>query len=385
MVEIAPHSSRLIDNGPYGSGVTEGTGFQSAGKASVCSPRVLAASLLFGDLVAGWTSISAERAVSNWIGIFPQSHPIEAIFLPLLVASCLLFDLYGQGLSNRLSRFRRRVSALCTAAIATALIGASLWGTSTVFVHAAACFLLLLPLSVYMEQALVRQLTMAPRAVCVFDLGGDPTGRSQRIYAATKRGIDCLIVICAAVFALPLILLSVIAIKIADPGRAFFWQNRVGRDGAVTPILKLRTMYNDAEQRLENHLRNNAAAQAEWQKFCKLHDDPRILPGLGHFLRRTSLDELPQLWNVLRGDMSLVGPRPFPEYHVARFDAEFRKKRASVTPGLTGLWQVVARSNADLETQRALDLLYIENRSFWLDLYILIQTVPAVLSGRGAR
>jgi lipopolysaccharide/colanic/teichoic acid biosynthesis glycosyltransferase len=346
---------------------------------------VLAALLLFGDLVAGWTSISAERAVSNWVGIFPQSHPIEAIFMPLLVASCLLFDLYGQGPSNRLSRFRRRVSALCTAAIATALIGASLWGTSTVFVHAAACFLLLLPLSVYMEQALVRQLTMAPRAVCVFDLGGDPTGRSQRIYAATKRGIDCLIVICAAVFALPLILLSVIAIKIADPGRAFFWQNRVGRDGAVTPILKLRTMYNDAEQRLENHLRNNAAAQAEWQKFCKLHDDPRILPGLGHFLRRTSLDELPQLWNVLRGDMSLVGPRPFPEYHVARFDAEFRKKRASVTPGLTGLWQVVARSNADLETQRALDLLYIENRSFWLDLYILIQTVPAVLSGRGAR
>lgn len=385
MAKIAPHSSPITGEGRHRPGLDDGRGFRRAGQAPARAPRVLAASLLLGDVVAGLMSISAERAISNWAGIFPESNPTEPIFLSLLAASCILFDLYGQGPSNRLSGFRRRVAALCAAAIATALICASLWGTPTVFVHAGACFFLLLPLSIYTEQAIVRRLTLAPPAICVFDLPASSSGRSQQIYAATKRLIDCLTVICAAAVALPLVLLSVVAIKIADPGRAFYWHNRVGRGGAVTPILKLRTMYGDAEQRLERHLQNNGEALAEWQNFCKLHDDPRILPGLGHFLRRTSLDELPQLWNVLRGDMTLVGPRPFPAYHIARFDPEFQKRRASVTPGLTGLWQVVARSDADLERQQALDLLYIENRSFWLDLYILIQTLPAVLSGKGAR
>jgi lipopolysaccharide/colanic/teichoic acid biosynthesis glycosyltransferase len=143
-------------------------------------------------------------------------------------------------------------------------------------------------------------------------------------------------------------------------------------------------MYRDAEQRLEALLATDAAARTEWSTHFKLKQDPRILPVVGHLLRSTSLDELPQLVNVIAGDMGIVGPRPFPEYHLNAMNAEFRHRRRSVIPGLTGLWQISERSDADLELQRQLDEFYIDNRSPWFDGHIVLRTIPAIFRRSGA-
>jgi lipopolysaccharide/colanic/teichoic acid biosynthesis glycosyltransferase len=172
--------------------------------------------------------------------------------------------------------------------------------------------------------------------------------------------------------------------KRVSPGPAFYTQEREGQGSTRIRVPKLRTMHVNAESLLLEHLSENAEARREWQEHFKLKEDPRIVPGIGRLLRRTSLDELPQLWSVLKGEMSLVGPRPFPCYHLDEFDAGFRALRGRVPPGLTGLWQVSGRSNGDLKVQEAMDTYYIRNWSLWLDLHILARTIHAVLFGKGA-
>ena len=199
-----------------------------------------------------------------------------------------------------------------------------------------------------------------------------------------KRLLDYVLVVPLFLFSLPIIGLLALWIKKVSPGSAFYAQAREGYDGRTIRVWKLRTMYANAEQVLERHLDENPEAREEWVRFFKLKKDPRILPGVGHILRKTSLDELPQLWNVLKGEMSLVGPRPFPAYHLESFDGEFRRLRRRVLPGVTGLWQVSERSNGDLDVQQSLDTYYIRNWSIWQDIYLLVTTLRAVLLSRGA-
>ena len=199
-----------------------------------------------------------------------------------------------------------------------------------------------------------------------------------------KRAIDYAFGLPGLLASLPLLAVMALWIKRASPGPAFYSQERIGRYGKPFRVWKLRTMHPDAEQRLSQHLRENPKAKEHWQRFFKLKNDPRIIPGIGNLLRRTSLDELPQFFNIVRGEMSLVGPRPFPQYHLREFPEEFSSLRSSVLPGLTGLWQVSKRSDGDLDAQQALDTYQIRNWSLWLDIYVVARTVRAVLRGSGA-
>jgi lipopolysaccharide/colanic/teichoic acid biosynthesis glycosyltransferase len=208
--------------------------------------------------------------------------------------------------------------------------------------------------------------------------------RSGAGHHRLRGAVDRAVALVALAPALPVMALAAAAIYLADPGPVLYRQEREGLGGRTLRVIKLRTMYRDAERRLDEVLASDPARREEWERRFKLRDDPRILPVIGGFLRSTSCDELPQLLNVLAGEMSLVGPRPFPAYHLGAMDAEFRVRRRSVMPGLTGLWQVSVRSEADLEGQQQLDDFYIDNRSVWLDGHILFRTVRAVLGRGGA-
>ena len=199
-----------------------------------------------------------------------------------------------------------------------------------------------------------------------------------------KRVLDYAISVPLFLASLPLLGVLALWVKSVSPGPAFYTQEREGYRRRRIRIRKLRTMFPDAEQLLQSHLERNPDESDYWNRFFKLKRDPRILPGVGQLLRRTSLDELPQLWNVMRGEMSLVGPRPFPVYHMNSFGPDFRELRQSVLPGLTGFWQISERSDGDVVAQERLDTYYIRNWSLWLDLYILAYTIKAVVRPSGA-
>lgn len=181
----------------------------------------------------------------------------------------------------------------------------------------------------------------------------------------------------------PLFIFSALAIWMTDGAPIFFGHYRVGSEGRLFKCLKFRTMRVDAQERLVELLQTNPEARAEWERDRKLLNDPRIT-AIGHFLRKTSLDELPQLLNVVRGDMVLVGPRPITVQELQRY-GRTRWHYLSVIPGVTGLWQVSGRNNTTYEERVVLDRHYVETRSLWMDVKILLLTVWVVLTGHGAR
>ena len=194
-----------------------------------------------------------------------------------------------------------------------------------------------------------------------------------------KRFIDIIISAVALGLLSPLFLLVAFLIKLEDRGPVFFAQRRVGKWGREFKMFKFRSMCVDAEQRLQAILAKNQHATGV---TFKAKDDPRITR-IGKWLRKFSIDEFPQFYNVLKGDMSLVGPRPPVPREVAMYTPADRR-RLEVTPGLTCFWQIGGRAEIDFPEQVRLDLQYIESQSLWLDLKILLRTVPAVLLGRGA-
>jgi len=198
-----------------------------------------------------------------------------------------------------------------------------------------------------------------------------------------KRTIDICGACAALLFLWPLFIVIALSIRIADGGPALFAQTRIGRNGRPFKCLKFRSMVLDADAALRTHLERFPQVQREWQENQKLSDDPRVTR-LGAFLRRTSLDELPQLINILTGQMSLVGPRPIVPDEIHRYGENF-SHCFSVSPGLTGLWQVSGRSDCGYENRIALDRRYASNWSVWLDVEIIIRTIPAVLLQQGSR
>ncbi len=167
-----------------------------------------------------------------------------------------------------------------------------------------------------------------------------------------------------------------------DGGPAFYGQKRVGQNGREFKCWKFRSMIVNAEAALEMHLAENPRAREEWDREFKLKDDPRITP-IGHILRKTSLDEIPQLYNVLIGEMSLVGPRPVVAAEIPYY-GDKKAHYLSVKPGLTGLWQVSGRNDVSYEERVALDAYYVENQSFWGDIVIILKTIYVVLVRKGA-
>ena len=197
-----------------------------------------------------------------------------------------------------------------------------------------------------------------------------------------KRSSDVFLVLLIGLALLPFVVLITLCIKVSSPGPAFYGQKRCGRHGRTFIAWKFRSMVVNASQVLERHLASNPELRAEWERDHKLKHDPRITC-FGRFLRRTSMDELPQLWNVLMGEMSLVGPRPIVAAEIERYGEGFGLYN-QVSPGLTGLWQVSGRNMLPYQERVNLDLYYVRNWSPWLDLYILARTVTAVVAGRGA-
>jgi exopolysaccharide production protein ExoY len=207
-----------------------------------------------------------------------------------------------------------------------------------------------------------------------------PAGHTPGL--AAQRAADLFVAVIAAVALAPLMLTLALMIWLSDGGPALYAHVRVGRMGQLFRCWKFRSMVADADRILAEHLAADPQARTEWDAGHKLRLDPRITP-FGRFLRASSLDELPQLWNVLVGEMSIVGPRPIVIEEIERYQSNF-SDYCACRPGITGLWQISGRNDVSYDERVALDTRYAQSRSLLLDLQIIVSTIPAVLTRRGS-
>jgi exopolysaccharide production protein ExoY len=208
-----------------------------------------------------------------------------------------------------------------------------------------------------------------------------PDGTPSAVADLAARSFDIACALGLALVFSPVLLAASVMLGLSD-GPVLFRQSRLGRGGREFPVYKFRTMVPDAPRLLEEVLAKDPALRAEWEQTFKLKNDPRVTP-IGRFLRKTSLDELPQLWNIIKGDMSLVGPRPIEPFEIAKY-GRYSRHYFSQRPGLTGLWQVSGRSDASYQRRVVLDAYYAKHRSLGLNLKIILKTVKVVLTGNGA-
>lgn len=199
----------------------------------------------------------------------------------------------------------------------------------------------------------------------------------------TKRLFDILFTLFVLALTSPLLLFCAIAIAITSKGPIIYGHQRIGRGGKPFTCYKFRTMYPDADHRLKMLLASDPAIKEEWDQNHKLKDDPRVTV-IGRFLRKTSLDEFPQFWNVLKGDLSVVGPRPVVKEELIKFYGKNAAIVLQIKPGLTGLWQVSGRSQTSYERRVQLDVEYVKRSGFWFDLWLVLKTIPALLFSKGA-
>jgi len=197
-----------------------------------------------------------------------------------------------------------------------------------------------------------------------------------------KRFFDILVALFLLFLFTPLFIVLWALVRKTGPN-VIYSHNRVGKNGNLFPCYKFRSMVNNANEILEELLERDPKARAEWESTFKLKNDPRIT-GIGRFLRKTSLDELPQLWNVVKGDMSLVGPRPVVQEELDKYYGDKKKEYLKVRPGMTGLWQISGRSDTSYEERVELDTYYANNHNLWMDIKILFGTFIVVIFGKGA-
>lgn len=222
---------------------------------------------------------------------------------------------------------------------------------------------------------------MACKNACIYKIRHKPI----------KRIFDIFFSLTVLILLSPVYLAISICILFSSKDSIFYLSKRIGRGGRIIKCIKFRTMYKDADSLLHNLIKQNKSIKKEWQEFQKLKKDPRITP-IGRFLRKTSLDELPQFLNVLKGDLSIVGPRPLvligpkSDFHleIKKYLGNKTEKILSVRPGITGLWQISGRSMISVQERVAIEEEYIDKQSFWMDLILIIKTIPQIFFPTGA-